>query len=89
MLADPHRLSAPGGGQVCGAAVGACSTALGNIFRSRASMAALVDARIRILIEGYEKRIADLQNEIRKLETKVDALTVALDEERRRTGFGA
>ena len=52
-------------------------------------MAALVDARIRMLIEGYEKRIADLQNEIRKLETKVDALTVALDEERRRTGFGA
>jgi len=37
-------------------------------------MAALVDSRIRMLIDGYERRIADLQEEIQRLEAKVDAL---------------
>ncbi|HUB64376.1 MAG TPA: hypothetical protein VL996_08015 [Methylocella sp.] len=72
---------------ICGAAIGAGGTALNNIFRSRSSMAALVDARIRMLIDGYEKRIADLQDEIRRLEGKVDALTNVLEEERLRNGL--
>jgi flagellar biosynthesis chaperone FliJ len=45
-------------------------------------MAALVDARIRMLIDGYERRIADLQDEIQRFEGKVDALTNALVEAR-------
>ena len=73
---------------ICGAIVGAIGTTLGQLFRSRASMAALVDARIRMLIGGYERRIAGLQDEIRRLEGKVDALTSALEEERTRSVLG-
>jgi DNA anti-recombination protein RmuC len=51
-------------------------------------MAALVDARIRLLIDGYELRIADLQDEIWRLESKVDALTNALEEKRTRGVLG-
>ncbi|HUI19923.1 MAG TPA: hypothetical protein VLZ74_02610 [Methylocella sp.] len=69
-----------------GLVIGAVGTALGHLFNSRASMAALVDARIRILIDGYERRIADLQDEIGRLEGKVDGLTTTLEEERARTG---
>jgi hypothetical protein len=73
---------------ICGAIVGAFGTTFGQLFRSRASMAALVDARIRLLIDGYELRIADLQDEIRRLESKVDALTNALEEKRTRGALG-
>jgi uncharacterized small protein (DUF1192 family) len=66
---------------ICGA-MGAIGTSICQLFRSRASMAALVDARIRMLIDGYERRIADLQDEIQRLEGKVDALTNALVEAR-------
>jgi uncharacterized small protein (DUF1192 family) len=72
----------------CSFAGGSLLTFLGHLFQSRASMAALVDARIRLLIKGYESRIADLQDEIKRLEDKVDALTKALDEERTQKGFG-
>ncbi len=51
-------------------------------------MASLIDARIRILIESYEKRIAAMQDEIVKLEEKVDALTAALEDARTRRGMG-
>ncbi len=71
-----------------GLVVGSIGTALGHLFNSRASMAALVDARIRMLIDGYERRIVDLQDEIRRLEGKVDALTATLDEERARSSLG-
>ncbi|HXW72380.1 MAG TPA: bZIP transcription factor [Methylocella sp.] len=59
---------------VCGAFVGSIGTIIGHLVRGRASMAALVDSRIRMLIDGYERRIADLQEEIQRLEAKVDAL---------------
>ena len=71
---------------ICGAWIGAIGSTLGNLFRSRVSMAALVDSRIRLIIDSYEKRISGLQDEIRRLEGKIDALTKALNEERVRYG---
>jgi phosphate uptake regulator len=68
---------------VCGAIIGSFGTTIGHLFRSRASMAALVDARIRMLIDGYERRIGDLQEEIKRLEDKVDALSTQLEETQR------
>jgi len=56
--------------------------------KCRASMRALVDRRIEMSIEGDESQIDDLQDEIAKLEAKIDALTMALDESRPRRGFG-
>jgi hypothetical protein len=71
-----------------GGIFGSISTVIISLIRHRGSMASLIDARIRILIESYEKRIAELQNEIMMLEQKVDALTVALDDAKSRRGFG-
>lgn len=58
-----------------GAAIGVIGTILTAMINRQPPMAALIDARIRTLIEGYEKRINDLQHEIAKLEAKIDALT--------------
>jgi predicted RNase H-like nuclease (RuvC/YqgF family) len=69
-----------------GAAVGIVGTIITALINKQHPMAALVDARIRLLIEGYERRINELQSEIAQLELKVDALTKEL--ERARTGLG-
>jgi Skp family chaperone for outer membrane proteins len=71
-----------------GAMIGIIGTILTAVINRQAPMAALVDARIRMLIEGYESRINDLQEEIAKLETKIDALTSALNEAHTRRGLG-
>ena len=65
-----------------GAVLGILGTVIVALINRQPPMAALIDARIRTLIEGYEKHINDLQSEIRKLETKVDALTKALEQAR-------
>ena len=70
-----------------GGVFGSISTVIIALVRHRGSMSSLIDARIRILIDGYEKRIAELQQEVIKLEQKLDAHT-ALEEGRPRPGFG-
>ncbi|ACK51977.1 hypothetical protein Msil_3067 [Methylocella silvestris BL2] len=65
----------PGG---VGTALGVLGTIIVAVLNRQPSMATIVDARIRTLIEGYEKHVDDLQREIRKLEAKVDTLTRAL-----------
>ncbi len=66
-----------------GAILGSLAIIIAALIKRQSPMAALIDARIRTLIEGYEKRINDLQQEIEKLECKVDTLTKALDEARK------
>lgn len=61
-----------------GAAIGVIGTILTALINRQPPMAAMIDARIRILIDGYEKRISELQHEIEKLEHKIDGLTEAL-----------
>ncbi len=63
-----------------GAVLGILGTVIVALINRQPPMAALIDARIRTLIEGYEKHISDLQAEIRKLEAKVDGLTRSLEE---------
>lgn len=77
-------IGAAGIGGIIGV-VGTIATALIN---RQQPMAALVDARIRMLIEGYERRINELQGEILKLEQKVDALTHELELARMRSPLG-
>ncbi len=60
---------------VGGVIAGAVFTAVGNLFQSRASMAALVDARIKLIIETYEHRIEELQDKVSELQDKVNAMT--------------
>jgi len=63
-----------------GAVFGVVGTVLAALINRQPPMAALVDARIRVLIESYESRIGELQAEVVKLEAKVDALTKALQQ---------
>lgn len=68
------------GAGVFGAAIGVAGTVVTALINRQPPMAALVDARIRVLIESYESRISELQQEVLKLEAKVDALTKALQQ---------
>ncbi|WP_374308812.1 hypothetical protein [Methylocella sp.] len=63
-----------------GAALGALGTVVVAVLNRQPAMASLVDARIRTLIESYERHVGDLQRQIRQLESKVDMLTRALEE---------
>lgn len=85
MSSDPNTWETVGVAGI-GAAVGIVGTIFTALINKQHPMAALVDARIRLLIEGYERRINELQSEIAKLELKVDALTKEL--ERARAGLG-
>lgn len=69
----PHLLS---GG--VGTALGVLGTIIVAVLNRQPTMASVIDAHIRVLIESYEKHVADLQREIKKLEAKVDTLTSAL-----------
>lgn len=69
-----------------GALIGIVGTILTALINRQAPLAAVVDARIRVLIDGYERRIEQLEHKVAKLETKVDLLTKALDEVRARKG---
>ncbi len=71
-----------------GAIIGAVAIIVVALIKRQPPMAALIDARIRLLIEGYEKRIAELKDEIDDLETKVGVLTHQLESAREQRGFG-
>ena len=66
------------GSGLLGAALGVVGTVIVALINRQPPMAVLIDARIRTLIEGYEKHVNDLQIENQKLEAKVDALTKRL-----------
>jgi peptidoglycan hydrolase CwlO-like protein len=55
-----------------GTLVGAMATVFAALINRKPSLAAVIDARIRVLIETYEKTIAELRGEIGNLEGKID-----------------
>jgi hypothetical protein len=59
-----------------GGVVGPIRTVNVALVRHRGSMSSLIDAQIRILIESYERRIAELKDKILRLESKIDAMTI-------------
>jgi hypothetical protein len=63
-----------------GTALGIFGTIVVALINRQPPMAVLIDSRIRTLIEGYDKHINDLQEEIQKLEAKVNALTAELEQ---------
>lgn len=71
------------------ALIGGVGTILTALINRQPPLAAIVDARIRVLIEGYERRISELEQEVHRLEARVDALSQALEASRSRRRFVA
>jgi predicted RNase H-like nuclease (RuvC/YqgF family) len=85
VLGNMGQLLGAGG---LGAILGSLAIIIAALIKRQSPMAALIDARIRTLIEGYERRIDDLRQQIEKLESKVDSLTQALEDARQDRALG-
>jgi septal ring factor EnvC (AmiA/AmiB activator) len=65
---------------LCGTAIGALATVLSAFINRRPALAAVVDTRIRVLIEAYERTIGELRGEIGRLEAKIDVYEKTIGE---------
>jgi hypothetical protein len=73
---------------VVGALIGAIATIIAAMISRQPSLTAVVDDRIRVLLEIYEKTIRELRDEIAQLENKVDFLSTELNKVRTEHRFG-
>jgi len=64
---------------VVGALIGAMATIAAALISRQPALNAVVDGRIRVLLETYERTIKELRAEIAQLESKVDFLSMELD----------
>jgi peptidoglycan hydrolase CwlO-like protein len=65
---------------LCGALLGASATLMSALINRKPALAAIVDARIRVLLETYEKTIGELRGEIGKFEGKIDIYERTIEE---------
>lgn len=63
---------------VFGALIGAVATIAAAMISRQPTLTAVVDERIRVLFDIYERTIKELRNEVAQLESKVDLLTAEL-----------
>jgi hypothetical protein len=70
------------GAGALGTLIGATATIIAAMISRQPTLAAMVDQRIRVLIEAYDLTIRDLRAEIDTLERKVDELGAQLREAR-------
>ena len=73
---------------VVGALIGAVATVVAALISRQPTLTAVVDDRIRVLLEHYEKTIKELRGEIAQLESKVDVLSAELNKVRSEHGAG-
>jgi hypothetical protein len=55
------------------------ATIIAAVISRQPTLTAVVDDRIRVLLEHYERTIKELRGEIAQLESKVDFLTTELN----------
>ncbi len=67
---------------VIGALIGAVATIVAAMISRQPTLTAVVDDRIRVLLEIYERTIKELRCEIAQLENKVDFLSTELNKVR-------
>jgi peptidoglycan hydrolase CwlO-like protein len=73
---------------VVGALIGAVATIVAAVITRQPSLTAVVDDRIRVLLEHYERTIKELRGEIAQLESKVDYLSAELNKVRSEQSAG-
>ncbi len=71
---------------VVGAMIGAVATVVAAMISRQPTLTAVVDDRIRVLLEHYERTIRELRGEIAQLESKVDVLSAELNKVRSEQG---
>jgi hypothetical protein len=69
-----------------GALIGAVATIIAAMISRQPTLTAVVDDRIRVLLEIYERTIKELRFEIAQLENKVDFLSTELNKVRSEHG---
>ncbi len=67
---------------IVGTLIGAIATILAAMISRQPTLTAVVDDRIRFLLEIYERTIRELRCEIAQLEDKVDVLSAELSKVR-------
>jgi gas vesicle protein len=67
---------------IVGTLIGAIATILAAMISRQPTLTAVVDDRIRFLLEIYERTIRELRCEIAQLEDKVDVLSTELSKVR-------
>ncbi len=72
---------------VVGALIGAVATIVAAMISRQPTLTAVVDDRIRVLLEIYERTIKELRGEIAQLENKVDCLSTELNKVRAEQGL--
>ncbi len=65
-----------------GALIGAAATIIAAVISRQPTLTAVVDDRIRVILDIYETTIRDLRAEVAQLESKVDFLTAELQKVR-------
>ncbi len=70
----PDHAWTPAWTGIGGMFIGVIATIIVAVINRQPPMAALVDARIKLLIGEYEKRIAHLQAEVAELRRELDAV---------------
>ncbi len=73
---------------VVGALIGAIATIIAAMISRQPTLTAVVDDRIRVLLEIYERTIKELRCEIAQLENKVDFLSTELNKVRSEHSLG-
>lgn len=73
---------------VVGALIGAVATIAAAMISRQPTLTAVVDDRIRVLLEHYERTIRELRGEIAQLESKVDVLSAELNKVRSEQSSG-
>ncbi len=71
-----------------GSIIGAVGGFVAALLNRGPALQAAVDARLKTLIDGYEKRVDDLTMEVHSLREEVVRLRVALAQTRASSGLG-
>ncbi len=63
---------------ISGALIGAAATITAALITRQPTLTDVIDGRIKVLLETYERTIRDLRAEVERLEDKVECLSTEL-----------
>jgi len=82
-MTDTHDTWIPIATGAAGTLAGVVGTIIVALINRQSPLAAIVDQRVKFLIEHYEKRLGDMDEELEDVKSKLAQVTLELAEERR------